>query len=213
MATETPFGVHSEVGTAAQGDGLRARSGPPAAHPHAIAMTCCSTTSSGSEGQAGPLRLHDQDARARHRGRRNAQPARTDARVPRPRQWLLDRQVIPNVGRPRPGRGNPRLSREPGSAQAGRDPDRRPLDVRISRDYAAQILETGARGGRDHGIPAAAAAEHLFTRDTTCWIYGGVTLNPLYWPAGTRRPCSPRPSTSSTRASPARSRSGGATRT
>lgn len=23
----------------------------------------------------------------------------------------------------------------------------------------------------------------LYTRDTTCWIYGGVTLNPLYWPA------------------------------
>ncbi|CAB3801050.1 Arginine deiminase [Paraburkholderia ultramafica] len=23
----------------------------------------------------------------------------------------------------------------------------------------------------------------VFTRDTTCWIYGGVTLNPLYWPA------------------------------
>jgi arginine deiminase len=23
----------------------------------------------------------------------------------------------------------------------------------------------------------------IFTRDTTCWIYGGVTLNPLYWPA------------------------------
>jgi arginine deiminase len=22
-----------------------------------------------------------------------------------------------------------------------------------------------------------------FTRDTTCWIYGGVTLNPMYWPA------------------------------
>ena len=26
----------------------------------------------------------------------------------------------------------------------------------------------------------------LFTRDTTCWIYGGVTLNPMHWPA--RRP-------------------------
>lgn len=24
---------------------------------------------------------------------------------------------------------------------------------------------------------------HLFTRDTTCWIYGGVTLNPMRWPA------------------------------
>jgi arginine deiminase len=23
----------------------------------------------------------------------------------------------------------------------------------------------------------------LFTRDTTCWIYGGVTVNPMYWPA------------------------------
>ncbi len=23
----------------------------------------------------------------------------------------------------------------------------------------------------------------LYTRDTTCWIYGGVTLNPLFWPA------------------------------
>ena len=22
-----------------------------------------------------------------------------------------------------------------------------------------------------------------FTRDTTCWIYGGVTVNPMYWPA------------------------------
>lgn len=24
---------------------------------------------------------------------------------------------------------------------------------------------------------------HLFTRDTTCWIYGGVTLNPMRWQA------------------------------
>ena len=23
----------------------------------------------------------------------------------------------------------------------------------------------------------------IFTRDTTCWIYGGVSLNPMYWPA------------------------------
>lgn len=23
----------------------------------------------------------------------------------------------------------------------------------------------------------------LFTRDTSCWIYGGVTVNPMYWPA------------------------------
>jgi arginine deiminase len=23
----------------------------------------------------------------------------------------------------------------------------------------------------------------LYTRDTTCWLYGGVTFNPLFWPA------------------------------
>lgn len=23
----------------------------------------------------------------------------------------------------------------------------------------------------------------IFTRDTSCWIYGGVTLNPMFWPA------------------------------
>src|SRR3954453_5651327 len=23
----------------------------------------------------------------------------------------------------------------------------------------------------------------LYTRDTTCWIYGGLTMNPLFWPA------------------------------
>src|SRR4051794_29796991 len=23
----------------------------------------------------------------------------------------------------------------------------------------------------------------LFTRDSSCWIYGGVTVNPMYWPA------------------------------
>lgn len=23
----------------------------------------------------------------------------------------------------------------------------------------------------------------IYTRDTTCWLYGGLTLNPLYWPA------------------------------
>jgi len=24
---------------------------------------------------------------------------------------------------------------------------------------------------------------HLFTRDTSCWLYGGVTVNPMFWPA------------------------------
>ena len=34
---------------------------------------------------------------------------------------------------------------------------------------------------------------HLFTRDSSAWLYGGVTLNPMFWPARSaswRRTCS-----------------------
>ena len=36
-------------------------------------------------------------------------------------------------------------------------------------------------GIRDYLMPPL--PNTLYTRDTTCWIYGGVTMNPLYWPA------------------------------
>ena len=44
----------------------------------------------------------------------------------------------------------------------------------------------GSLGGP--GLPDAALPNTLYTRDTTCWIYGGVTLNPCTGrPATTRR--------------------------
>jgi arginine deiminase len=36
-------------------------------------------------------------------------------------------------------------------------------------------------GAREHLMPPL--PNTLYTRDTTCWLYGGVTLNPLHWPA------------------------------
>lgn len=36
-------------------------------------------------------------------------------------------------------------------------------------------------GMREYLLPPV--PNTLYTRDTTCWIYGGLTLNPLYWPA------------------------------
>ena len=47
---------------------------------------------------------------------------------------------------------------------------------------------------RKHSLPAAALDDTsafvlpplpntLFTRDSSCWIYGGVSINPMYWPA------------------------------
>jgi arginine deiminase len=35
--------------------------------------------------------------------------------------------------------------------------------------------------GREYLMPPL--PNTIYTRDTTCWLYGGLTLNPLYWPA------------------------------
>jgi arginine deiminase len=45
--------------------------------------------------------------------------------------------------------------------------------------YIALARESS--GVRDYLMPPL--PNTLYTRDTTCWIYEGVTLNPLYWPA------------------------------
>ncbi|MFB7280187.1 arginine deiminase [Streptomyces hydrogenans] len=52
-----------------------------------------------------------------------------------------------------------------------------PPDVRSG--YAALARE--GVGAREYLMPPL--PNTLYTRDTTCWLYGGVTLNPLYWPA------------------------------
>ncbi|MGX1806789.1 arginine deiminase [Nocardia sp. NPDC055321] len=50
-------------------------------------------------------------------------------------------------------------------------------------EYAAgyRALAREQAGVREYLLPPL--PNTLYTRDTTCWIYGGVTLNPLYWPA------------------------------
>jgi arginine deiminase len=45
-------------------------------------------------------------------------------------------------------------------------------------DYLDLVRE--AQGMTEYLLPPL--PNTLYTRDTTCWIYGGVTLNPLYWP-------------------------------
>jgi arginine deiminase len=49
--------------------------------------------------------------------------------------------------------------------------------------YASPYLEMvrEATGVTEYLLPPL--PNTLYTRDTTCWIYGGVTVNPLYWPA------------------------------
>ncbi len=49
----------------------------------------------------------------------------------------------------------------------------------VGADVSA--LVRAAQGDAGFALPPLPNTQ--FTRDTTCWIYGGVTLNPMYWPA------------------------------
>lgn len=53
----------------------------------------------------------------------------------------------------------------------------------LPRDYRSDYVNLAREslGINEYLMPPL--PNTLYTRDTTCWIYGGVTLNPLYWPA------------------------------
>jgi arginine deiminase len=62
------------------------------------------------------------------------------------------------------------------------------LATRLTGGVTAADLpgEMGAlvqRAMRPSDFVIAPLPNHLFTRDTSAWIYGGVSLNPMYWPA------------------------------
>ena len=103
--------------------------------------------------------------------------------IPDARAWVLDRRVIAN----RVGLGLVEDTRayldSLTAAQLARyligglTTSDLPSEHRSAHLALAQV----SRGDRDYLIPPL--PNTLYTRDTTCWIYGGVTLNPLYWPA------------------------------
>ncbi len=102
---------------------------------------------------------------------------------PEARQWILDRKVTANLV----GLG---LQQEVRAWLEEQEPRR-----------LAEFLIGGVSGDDlpgDHGSEIAKMFRDylghssfilpplpntLFTRDTTCWIYGGVTLNPMHWMA------------------------------
>jgi arginine deiminase len=103
--------------------------------------------------------------------------------IPEARAWLLDRKIVPNqvgLGLVDSTRAfleslEPRQMAEyliGGLATADLPEDFRP-------DYVALARES--TGTREYLMPPL--PNTLYTRDTTCWLYGGLTLNPLYWPA------------------------------
>ena len=99
------------------------------------------------------------------------------------RSWLLDRIVTPN----QVGIGlleGTRIyleSLQPGQMAelliGGLATSDLPEDYRSG--YVALARES--TGVHEYLLPPL--PNTLYTRDTTCWLYGGLTMNPLYWPA------------------------------
>ncbi|MEV3859427.1 arginine deiminase [Streptomyces sp. NPDC050095] len=103
--------------------------------------------------------------------------------IPEARSWLLDRKIVAN----QVGAGliddtrafletlEPRQLAEyliGGLATTDLPDDYRSAYVSMARE---------STGVREYLMPPL--PNTLYTRDTTCWLYGGLTLNPLYWPA------------------------------
>jgi arginine deiminase len=103
--------------------------------------------------------------------------------LPDARAWLLDRKVIANrVGLGLVPGTRAFLDSLSGAELArcligGLSTTELPPDYRS--DYIGLVRES--LGTPEYLLPPL--PNTLYTRDTTCWIYGGLTLNPLYWPA------------------------------
>ncbi len=103
--------------------------------------------------------------------------------VPGARSWLLDRKIVANevgLGLVEDTRAfleslAPRALAE--FLVGGLSTADLPAEFRSG--YLALARES--TGVREYLMPPL--PNTLYTRDTTCWLYGGVTLNPLYWPA------------------------------
>ncbi len=102
---------------------------------------------------------------------------------PKARDWLLDRKIEPNhvgLGLVEGTRAfleslKPRQLAD--FLIGGLATNDLPEDYRT--DYIALVREQ--TGARDYLMPPL--PNTLYTRDTTCWLYSGLTLNPLFWPA------------------------------
>ncbi|MGD6740514.1 arginine deiminase [Streptomyces sp. BH106] len=103
--------------------------------------------------------------------------------IPGAKSWLLDRKIVANqVG----------LGLIDDTRAFLEDLDDRQLaeyligglaTTDLPDDYRSPYVSLAreSTGVREYLMPPL--PNTLYTRDTTCWLYGGLTLNPLYWPA------------------------------
>ena len=103
--------------------------------------------------------------------------------IPEARAWILDNQIVPN----QVGVGLVNEVRSYLESLTSRDLAETLIGGLSTEEFPETFggetitLVREAAGVTEYLMPPL--PNTLYTRDTTCWIYGGVTLNPLYWPA------------------------------
>jgi arginine deiminase len=102
---------------------------------------------------------------------------------PEAKKWLLDRQITANevgLGLVAETRGflESLDARQLADVMIG-GLSAIELPDKYQSEYLTMVRE--ATGTTEYLLPPL--PNTLYTRDTTCWIYGGVTLNALFWPA------------------------------
>jgi len=103
--------------------------------------------------------------------------------IPEAKTWILDQQIVPN----QVGVGLVDEVRSYLDGLADRDLAETLIGGLSTYEFPEthggdmiRLVRDGA-GVNEYLLPPL--PNTIYTRDTTCWIYGGVTLNPLFWPA------------------------------
>lgn len=183
IASDVEFGVHSEVGT------LRKVlvCAPGRAHQRLTPTNCDRLLFDDVLWVENAKRDHfDFITKMRDRGidvvEMHNLLAETVA-IPEGRKWILDNQVVPN----QVGLGLIDEIRSYLEGLAPRDLAETLIGGLSTDEFpesiggdALKVIQEAA-GGTEYLLPPL--PNTLYTRDTTCWIYGGVTLNSLYWAA------------------------------
>ncbi|MFK0386334.1 arginine deiminase [Rhizobium sp. RM] len=183
MTQTTPFGVHSEVGQ------LRKVMvcAPGRAHQRLTPTNCDALLFDDVLWVENAKRDHfDFMTKMRDRGIEVLEMhnllTQTLA-VPEAKAWILDHQVVPN----QIGLGLINEVRSYLEGLADRELAETLIGGLSTFEFPDSIggeqlaLIRDAAGVNEYLLPPL--PNTLYTRDTTCWIYGGVTLNALYWPA------------------------------
>ncbi|MBB3929461.1 arginine deiminase [Kaistia hirudinis] len=183
MAMETSFGVHSEVGQ------LRKVMvcAPGRAHQRLTPSNCDALLFDDVLWVENAKRDHfDFMTKMRDRGvdvvEMHNLLTETVA-IPEAKAWILDNQVIAN----KIGLGLVDEVRSYLEGLSNRELAETLIGGLSTEEFPETIggemleLVRDAAGVNEYLLPPL--PNTLYTRDTTCWIYGGVTLNPLYWPA------------------------------